>query len=702
MKNVTRASHHKPSGLAMIERMHAWWTIAIDGSYRLRGDPPYHLEPDQNYFTSNVVGGNMYTDALSKYLMGYFQVGNVALHEDRFAIAYWDAVNLTFTIGPTLSDQDGTHYDGTRPIPVQIIDDGEGVRVDEAHGTYVGWYIVIQSSALENGDVAGGAILHAYSWEDPITNRVNFDDWVMRSATDVPMDDGSNFGWGQDVSFHDTLDLVHHDPSAVPLWPTSTFPDKHDIAPNAPGYGHVWYGWPKQLFFHNSRWYCLCRGYVLDREADPINGAPPYYAANALWRLNAGENPDNNNAWRLMDAWASYDIDHAYNVMGEAAPDHNSPHFWVEQFAGCTFFSAPPVLPLHSDFIPDSAESFDTTAVFCMQGGVLHKSFAFPDDSCWGGPMAQMGGNLFFPVISTAEQRIYLYRLDALPDSWVLVSDFPITVSVEVAGSHPLISTAFGINGRVHVVYGRAPTIWNHNPIPETDGPGTAYKMISWRQSGNTWLSLSGGAPAPYWSDNDFGLWPRLWQIKPDVTPVGGGGGGTGVGACDDVFSIYAASTISRAVFAAQLDGSATIYGSSPLLAENADPDFWYDKIVSYGIDPNFALAMWFKETKYGTVMGELGSSARNIGNLRPHSWGHGSTTNPARIIGTSHFGSFQTYSTWLAGVEDYCQLWSLSIYSGKTISEAIAIYAPRSENNTDLYISQVCTFMTDRAAESV
>jgi hypothetical protein len=702
MKLITRNSHRGKSAVALVERMHAIWTLSRDGSRRTGALPPYALNTPQNYFTSNTVAGNMMFDALDRGILGYFQVGDIELDEDQFAIAIWNDTDQTFEIGPAFGTQTSSNdnYETAKPRPVHLANDGTGTHVTEGFGfpiTYCGYYATIQTNDLTNFYTAGGAILHFDSYEDPVDNRTDFDDWILRTATDVEIDDGTHFGYGQTASFHDSLDLVHHDPGAATLWPTSLYSDRHDIDANAPGYGHIWYGWPKVLFMHNERWYALARGYITDNADDPLGAVPHNYAANALWRLNVGENPDNPNAWRLVDVFASYDVDNAFNELSDGDLEHNVPHMWVEQYSDCAFFSCPPVLPLDNAFIAEGARGFDETAVYCLQGGTLNKSLNWVDGSCWGGPMAQMGGKLFFPMISVAEQRIFLYRLDSPPSEWILVSDYPLGVSESVDPGHPMIADCFGANGRVYVVYGKHPSILVDAPIAETTGDNTAYKMITWRQAGNSWISLSGGHPQPYWDDPDLGIWPRMWLVKPDDTPEGGGGGGTGTGACDDVFAIHAASTISRASFAAQLDGSATIYGASPLLSEHADPDYWYDLVESYGVDPNYALAMWFKESKYGTVTGEVGAGCHNIGNLRPHSWGHGVG---AATITTGCCGVFTCYPNWRYGVEDYCALWDLSIYAGKSISEAIAIYAPRSENDSDLYIQQVCDFMTARAAE--
>lgn len=118
--------------------------------------------------------------------------------------------------------------------------------------------------------------------------------------------------------------------------------------------------------------------------------------------------------------------------------------------------------------------------------------------------------------------------------------------------------------------------------------------------------------------------------------------------------SIWGAPTISAA-------------GIDKVLRDNHSPaagmgSYIYDEAVSRGINPAFALAMYGKESTFGTK----GAAVRNhsFGNIRsgPH--------------GFKHYGDIKE------GIDDWMRLMSSGAYQGKSLAGVIHKYAPSSDNN--------------------
>ena len=138
-------------------------------------------------------------------------------------------------------------------------------------------------------------------------------------------------------------------------------------------------------------------------------------------------------------------------------------------------------------------------------------------------------------------------------------------------------------------------------------------------------------------------------------------------------FPIMSTPTISPAVFEAWLKAR-----RSPALDE-APALTYYRAVLSRGINPGVALAFYQHESQCGTDTAIIPPGTRNWGNLRPRS--DGSLGRGVRRVSTS-VGTFRGYNRWLDGLLDWCDLWNLAIYKGKTIREALKIYAPSDDGN--------------------
>ena len=99
--------------------------------------------------------------------------------------------------------------------------------------------------------------------------------------------------------------------------------------------------------------------------------------------------------------------------------------------------------------------------------------------------------------------------------------------------------------------------------------------------------------------------------------------------------------------------------------------DAAYSIILSYGMDPNVALAQFMHESGMGVA--GVAAEAKNWGNLRAGPRQHESK------------GGFAYYLTWYDSLEDYC--WTLTeggLYypDVKTVSQMTPKYAPSADSN--------------------
>jgi hypothetical protein len=684
---------HLPD-LAISERVNTFYGFPRDGSRRVRSYPPNALLPSQNYFNSNVISYNLYTDALARtWAQGYFQDGDVELDEDLFGPVYWDATNTCWKLGFRIGTQTSGAY-GEKPRPICLVDDGEGViAAADLVPEHAGLYFVAQASSggelASSLEAAGGWIAHWDGLAPDTPDEVDTSDWYRRTTTTELLDNGTEFGYGFTGDFNAGADLTGFDPTVVPLFPKSTYSDRHDIDADSPGFGHFWVGFPAVLFFYSTRWYALARGYIYDRGEDPIDDGTldyPRYAANALWQLNSGEVPTNVPAWATVKAvFAPYDVNAPFDALGSGGEEHSLNHMWQVNQGGAIYFSACPInLPTAGI---DEAALTNLTAVHCLDGGGLHDSLQWYDTTCTGGPPVQVDGALYFPMLSVAEQQMFIWRLDSGPDVWLLAGSHPLTSSDEVDGSRPYIADAYGTGGRIYIAWGRRPTIWNDAPITAGDGPSTAWSVLTWVIGTGSWRAMSSAFPNDAFTTSiQEGLFPRMFPLPHlDIPIPGGGGPGIGDGPCDDTFSAFGTPTISEAVF-----GSVMSSFSSPLLGEHT-ATYFYGLCTAAGVNPAFALAQWVKETQVGSVPG-ASAGFNNVALIRCHSWGTTigcGYTNPAN-------GYFAMYANWSDSIQDYVDLISGPVYAGKSISAIIAIYAPSSENDTELYITQVCDRMLE------
>gem|GEM_PF-2130987 len=141
-------------------------------------------------------------------------------------------------------------------------------------------------------------------------------------------------------------------------------------------------------------------------------------------------------------------------------------------------------------------------------------------------------------------------------------------------------------------------------------------------------------------------------------------------------FPMVSAPTISPAVFAAWLQGH-----HSPALAE-ADALTYYQAVLQRGINPAMALAFFHHESQCGTDPGGVvvRYQTKNWGNLRPGQ--DGSIGRASGRTPQTDWGVFRRYSSWLAGLLDWCDLWFIPLYRGKSLREALVDYAPPGDHN--------------------
>jgi hypothetical protein len=104
-----------------------------------------------------------------------------------------------------------------------------------------------------------------------------------------------------------------------------------------------------------------------------------------------------------------------------------------------------------------------------------------------------------------------------------------------------------------------------------------------------------------------------------------------------------------------------------------------HDLADKYNVKVTFAMAVFKKESAWGTK--GVARATLGIGNIRCAGW-HGRCVQ-----------GFRAYSSWVAGYDNffylisdlYIKQWKLTDVQG-----ILAKYAPTSENDTNLYISQV------------
>lgn len=107
-----------------------------------------------------------------------------------------------------------------------------------------------------------------------------------------------------------------------------------------------------------------------------------------------------------------------------------------------------------------------------------------------------------------------------------------------------------------------------------------------------------------------------------------------------------------------------------------------YSDSLASGINDSFAVAIFREESNYGTS--GIARSNLGLGNIR---CSHGYTCK---------YG-YRAYANWQAGYTDFYALISYYVHTLKlaTVEQIIPVYAPSSENNTSLYISNVEQFMS-------
>ena len=109
----------------------------------------------------------------------------------------------------------------------------------------------------------------------------------------------------------------------------------------------------------------------------------------------------------------------------------------------------------------------------------------------------------------------------------------------------------------------------------------------------------------------------------------------------------------------------------------------FFDSGKQYNIDPAAALAFFRKESTFGKY--GVAAKTKSIGNIK-------CTTSNC-------YNGFNSYNTWDDGIEAWYKLISGKTYVGvglDTIEEIIPKYAPSSENDTQLYITQVKQWMNE------
>lgn len=690
------------AAIAITDGEHVFTVIALDGSRRVRGYPPDKLLPERNFRTSNVISYNLYEDAAARpWVQGYFEDGSIEDGENFWGPAWWQMDENTFVFLFTIDEQTGRY--GHRPRPIQVVDDGGGTFPrGETIELTCGLYVVAQASEDDesgNGlpsdlNLAGAIILHWDGEAATLPDAATASDWPRRTATDDVFNNGSiltpAWGRGNTHSFHDGPDVVAYNPETDTTFQTFATEAAAD-ASDAIGYGHYFYGWPMHLFYYSARWYAIMRGFIVDKGDETLDPESiDTYAACALFVLNEGEEPTNAAAWvRCLDVWAAFDVDNAYNDLGGADKVATNFYAWSIEFAGRLYFYANSIVPQGD--VGDDALIVDDTAVRVLDGDGLHNSISFSESNSYGGPLLSDGVHLYWVEISVSEQKLLVWRLESSYDHWGLRFAIPLSIDEGDEFYRGFIASAEIANGRLYVVWGRRGSPLNDIAVTG-DGDGRLWQMVTVRLSTGTATYLSSTMPIQdFYVGTDDGPLPRIIPVLPDQ-PDTGGGGGVPSGDCDDDFSPFGTSTITVETF-----GAVMAEYDSPLLDENPDPSYWYDLCTDKSINASFALGQMVKESQIGSVTGGL-SGDFNVCNIRCHpTWhedGIGFACTPPE---------FCNYASWSDGFIDYLNVCNLDIYSGKTVSEFITLFAPPEDgNNTQLYINQTCARLYAWQADEV
>ena len=127
------------------------------------------------------------------------------------------------------------------------------------------------------------------------------------------------------------------------------------------------------------------------------------------------------------------------------------------------------------------------------------------------------------------------------------------------------------------------------------------------------------------------------------------------------------------------------------------------ENALAYGVNPAFALAMFRKEASFAKV-GTIAYANNNPGNIiatgacRGLAAGSSCSGNYGEISTNGRFGIYETMQD---GIEAYFMLLNReyqpgSRYNCSDIPCIINIYAPPSENDSDLYIQQITSWTKD------
>ena len=119
-----------------------------------------------------------------------------------------------------------------------------------------------------------------------------------------------------------------------------------------------------------------------------------------------------------------------------------------------------------------------------------------------------------------------------------------------------------------------------------------------------------------------------------------------------------------------------------------------YDAIVSEGVDPLFLLAIFWHESRFGTlgIVAEYGT--KNPGNTRSSSTGVGEPVETER-------GRFIRYPSWTEGFRDAAhrlvdRRYPYARLGAVTVESIIPLWSPREDgNDPDAYIASVLDFMS-------
>lgn len=142
--------------------------------------------------------------------------------------------------------------------------------------------------------------------------------------------------------------------------------------------------------------------------------------------------------------------------------------------------------------------------------------------------------------------------------------------------------------------------------------------------------------------------------------------------------NVYTAPTIGPTLFGAVLSAA-----RSPVLAERPARDY-YDLIVSYGIDPAFALAVAGSEHGYAT------NKAAVVLRYNIFNWADCRTRRKASLGGKSiatDRGNFWAYASWYDSLDDLCYRLAdpTYAYAGKrTVETIVPVLCPTGDMDND------------------